>query len=475
MDAKKTNPEDIRRPVVAGAFYPANPQTLARQVDEFLENARLIPIDGEVVALIAPHAGYIYSGRVAAYAYKQVMGEDYEGVVVISPSHRDYLEGISVYNRGGYETPLGVVEVDVALANAIIEQHKSIYFALLGHRAEHSLEVQLPFLQRALGKFKLVPIVMGGQDYESCAILGDALAKTLRGRKALIVASSDLSHFYPYDRAVELDRVVMDSVAAFNPEELAQNLATGRCEACGGGPMVAAMLAARNLGAAHSKILMYANSGDVTGDREGVVGYLAAVLYRGQEGGSHRKVGIDMGLADEEKGQLLKIARQTIESRVRGEEPPRVSAPSGALQQERGAFVTINKHGMLRGCIGTIIPVKPLYQVVQEMAEAAALSDPRFPPVTERELDELEIEISVLTPLRRIENIDEIEVGKHGIYIRRGYNSGLLLPQVATEYGWDRITFLRHTCNKAGLPADAWQDSDTEIYVFSADVFGEGH
>lgn len=473
MEVRSINPEDIRRPVVAGAFYPANAHALASQVDQFLENAKLVAIDGEPVALIAPHAGYIYSGQVAAYVYKQIMGKDFEMVVVIAPSHREYLEGISVYNRGGYETPLGVVEVDVDLANAIIGQHEQIYFTLLGHQEEHSLEVQVPFLQRTLGEFKLVPIVMGGQRYESCVILGDALGETLRNRRALIVASSDLSHFYPYDRAVELDRAVMDSVATFRPEELAERLAAGRCEACGGGPIIAAMLAARNLGADRSRVLMYANSGDVTGDREGVVGYLAAVIYRAGEGGSGRRVGVDMGLADKEKKQLLNIARETIESKVKGERLAEISVPPGVLQEDRGAFVTINKHGMLRGCIGTIVPIKPLYEVVQEMAEAAALRDPRFPPVTEGELDDLEIEISVLTPFRKIDNTEEIEVGKHGIYIKKGYNSGLLLPQVATEYGWDRMTFLRHTCNKAGLPADAWKDRDTEIYIFLADIFGE--
>jgi AmmeMemoRadiSam system protein A len=209
------------------------------------------------------------------------------------------------------------------------------------------------------------------------------------------------------------------------------------------------------------------NSGDVTGRKNAgnyVVGYMAAVLYQASEKSS-------TGLTEEEKHFLHRIARRAIEDGVRGKPVPDLTVESRALMEKMGAFVTLKKRGQLRGCIGHIIGNKPLYKIVGEMAVAAAFNDPRFNPVTQAELSDLEIEISVLTPLRRIKHVDEIEVGKHGILMRKGFYSGLLLPQVATENGWDRKTFLEYTCLKAGLPKDAWKDKETIIYVFSAEVF----
>jgi hypothetical protein len=277
--------------------------------------------------------------------------------------------------------------------------------------------------------------------------------------------------------------VVQKDVASFDPSRLFEDLHNGTCEACGGGPMISAMLVAKKLGADKSKVLMYANSGDVTGDRAGVVGYMSAVLYR-QEG-SHKpgnktekksvekekRVGVSLGLSDKDKKDLKDIARKTIECKVKGKPLPDFKIDSEILKEKRGAFVTINKEGHLRGCIGYIYAMKPLYITIQEMAEAAALNDPRFPPVTEDELDKLEIEISVLTPLKKIKDINQIQIGKDGLYMKRGYYSGLLLPQVATEYKWDVNTFLEETCHKAGMRGDCWKDKDTEIYIFSADIF----
>jgi len=184
-----------------------------------------------------------------------------------------------------------------------------------------------------------------------------------------------------------------------------------------------------------------------------------------------KKVGVDLGLNQDEKKTLRHIARTVVENKARGKPVPEFKIESPILTENRGAFVTIHKRGQLRGCIGYIEGHGPLHKTVEDMAEAAAFRDPRFTPVRENELPELEFEISVLTPLRRIKDMDEIQVGKHGIYIKKGWFSGLLLPQVATEYGWDRQTFLEHTCQKAGLPLNAWKEKDTEIYIFSADIF----
>jgi len=472
--------QDIRKPAVAGQFYPADPEKLREQVENFLRRTKVVDIRGQILGIIAPHAGYMYSGWVAAHAFKQLIGKQFDVVVVISPSHVERFRGSSVYTKGGYETPLGVVPVDAKLAQKIASLNEWVYASDRGHRQEHlfrrehAVEVELPFLQIVLGDFKLVPIVMGTQSYKDCQALAQALAEALKGKKPLIVASSDLSHFHPYDKACKMDGELIKYIENYDYQGLARGLDSGEIEACGGGPIIATMMAAQKLGANRAKVLIYKNSGDVTGDKSSVVGYTAAILYKeSKQIKEGKKVGVSLGLTDEEKRQLLEIARITIEKRVKGEKVPPFTVTSERLREPRGAFVTIKKHGMLRGCIGYVLPVKPLYQAVREMAEAAALRDYRFPPVTPDELEELQIEISALTVPKEIKDIHEIEVGKHGIIIEKGSYSGLLLPQVATEYGWDRITFLEETCRKAGLPKDAWKDKDTRIMVFSAEVFGE--
>jgi len=290
----------IRESVIAGSWYPGDPEVLRGQVLQFLAEATPPPIEGELVALISPHAGYMYSGQVAAYAYKLLKGKRYDVVVIVAPSHRAYFRGASVYPRGGYRTPLGIVPVAERLTERL-----------------RDLEIQLPFLQVVLGDFELVPLVMGEHDFYTCEELAKAIVEVVKGERALLVASTDLSHFHPYPQAVALDKVVLEHVEAFDPEGLSRDLRSGRCEACGGGPMVAVMLAAKALGASGAKVLKYANSGDVTGDRSSVVGYMAAAIYRGggaAEAGDPRegKVGVDLGLTEEEKEKLHEIARTVI-------------------------------------------------------------------------------------------------------------------------------------------------------------------
>jgi AmmeMemoRadiSam system protein B/AmmeMemoRadiSam system protein A len=473
---KETGMEEIREPAVAGAFYPEKPDVLSQDVKRYLENVKKERVEGEIIALISPHAGYMYSGQVAASAYKLIEGKTFDTVIVVGPSHQALFKGVSLYSRGGYRTPLGVVPVDVELSKKIMERGKEIRFLPEAHRQEHSLEVQIPFLQTALKRFKLIPIVMEPYwSWETCQSLASAMVEAVRGKNVLLIASSDLSHFHSYEKAVELDRIVLHHMERLDPEGLNRDLRNGRCEACGGGPIVSVMLAAKALGANRGKVLQYLNSGDVTGDRSRVVGYGAGVFFKTMGGTDKmregKKVGVDLGLDDEDKKTLHHIAKTVIENMARGKPVPEFKVDAPILKESRGAFVTINKKGQLRGCIGHIEGRGPVYRTVEEMAEAAAFQDPRFNPVTERELPDLEIEISVLTPLKRVTDINEIEVGKHGIYIKKGWYSGLLLPQVATEYGWDRNVFLEHTCQKAGLPSNAWKDKNTEIYIFSADIF----
>ena len=470
MSKQELHKKDVRPPAVAGTFYPSDPDDLSAQIKDFLSKVPRKTVPGTVVALIAPHAGYIYSGQVAAYSYKLLEGKKVDTVIVIAPSHRAHFQGASVYPKGAYQIPLGLIPIDVELAQQLMKQNPIISSLPQAHSEEHSLEVQLPFLKVALGEFKLLPLVIGSFDFSTCESISESIFKVVKGKNVLVVASSDLSHYKPYNTAVDLDNMVINHVKKFDPQGLYNDISSGSCEACGAGPMIITMLLAKKLGATTSELLHYANSGDVTGDKRGVVGYMSAVFYTSEQEKS-KNTGINLRLSDEEKKTLHRIARAAIESQSKGEPYPAIEITSEKLKEKSGAFVTLHKHGTLRGCIGYIRAQKQLHETIKEMALAAAFQDNRFKSVTKEELKDLEIEISVLTPLKKIDNVEEIQVGTHGIYIIKGYHSGLLLPQVATEYGWDRQTFLEHTCTKAGLSTDVWKEKDTEIYIFSADIF----
>jgi AmmeMemoRadiSam system protein B/AmmeMemoRadiSam system protein A len=465
---------------VAGTFYPANPVDLTKAIAKLFSEVDKVSLSGRPLGLISPHAGYPYSGRVAAKAYKLLEGEEYETVVVISPSHTVFFKGSSVYEGNGYQTPIGIVETDRKLAEKLASIHPAVHFSNMGHasgatRGEHALEVQLPFLQIALGKFKLVAVVMGDQEPDSVHALGEALYSALKGTNTLMVASTDLSHFHPEKAARKLDFAVQSAIEKFDPELLMETLEDGKGEACGGGPVTAVMMAAKRLGAKELKFLDYATSGAVTGDFEEVVGYLSAAIIAGQrqtvahEIGSRAATKEAEGFTGDDKRLLHEIARDAIEARFVGTDyvPP----SNERLDEKRGVFVTLKVHGELQGCIGLIKAREPLAQAVAEMAVAAAFEDPRFEPLTEHQLKGLEISISVLSHLERVHDFSEIRVGRDGLMIKLDMHSGLLLPQVATENGWNAIEFLQQTCLKAGLPKNSYREKNAEIYKFSAEVF----
>jgi hypothetical protein len=267
----------VRRSVIAGSWYPGDPRQLRATLEGFIENVPLQPLEGELVGLVAPHAGYVYSGQVAAYAYAQLRGTAFSRVIVVAPVHRAYPGRFGVTDKAYYETPLGLVPVDAELVQAIERNAK---LNRVPQDTEHSLEIQLPFLQHVLGDFTLAPIMMGDQDWDSAAELGQALAEAVDEDTALLVASTDLSHFHRYEVAVQLDQMVLDCITAYDPEGLAGTLSMRKAEACGGGPVAAVMVAAEKLGADRAVLLKYMNSGDVTGDRSSVVGYASAALLR---------------------------------------------------------------------------------------------------------------------------------------------------------------------------------------------------
>jgi len=466
----------VRPPGVAGTFYPSDPKELAQMVDGFLAQATPAPAPG-LMAIVAPHAGYQFSGHVAAWSYALLKGRKYQRVVVIAPSHYEAFSFAAVYDGEAYSTPLGRVPVDQAFAKKLAAAGGPIRLSSRGHQTggnqnEHALEVQLPFLQRTMGDVQIVPVIMGDQDYEICRALGLALARLVHGSDTLIVASSDLSHFHTYDEAVRIDHKTLHAIEEWDYLSMARNFEQRIWEACGGGPIIATMIAAERLGADHARVLKYANSGDVTTDRSRVVGYGAVALVK--EGGRAGDAAPGFNLSAADRAELLRIARGSVESMVRDRKPYEFDVPlPEALAHERGAFVTLKERGNLRGCIGYVAPMKPLAVTVREVAAYAALRDTRFRPVGAAELPELEYEVSVLSPMRRVLDVARIVPGRDGLLMKRGGVEGLLLPQVAKEEGWDRGTFLEETCRKAGLPSNCWQDAATDIFSFTALVFGQ--
>jgi hypothetical protein len=268
----------IREPAVAGMFYSASEKKLREQVNQLLSEAVISDKIKNVFGIVSPHAGYVYSGKTAAYGYNQLDKNKIDTVVVISPSHREYFKGISIYDGDAYRTPLGDVFVNQTMADKLVESSKDIFRGLQGHRAEHSLEVQIPFLQIVLENFSIVPIILGDQSRYFVSELAEKLASVVDD-KTLIVASSDLSHFHSKSKAEKLDSVIQKGIEDFDFVKLQNDLENGMCEACGGGPIVSLLKLAKLLGKHRSKVLAYSTSGDVTGDNSEVVGYLSAVVY----------------------------------------------------------------------------------------------------------------------------------------------------------------------------------------------------
>jgi AmmeMemoRadiSam system protein B/AmmeMemoRadiSam system protein A len=407
-------------------------------------------------------------------------GHHFKRVVVIAPSHYVSFDYSSIYDGDAYATPLGNVTVDKVFARELQTMSSMMRLSSEGHDAtsaggEHSVEVQLPWLQKVLGSFEIVPIVMGDQSYENSRALGVALAKLIKkdGKEGetLVLASSDLSHYHPYDDAVTIDHKTLNALQAWDYFSMSRNFQSRVWEACGGAPIVAAMIYAERMGANQARVLKYANSGDVTGDHARVVGYSADVFVKTS---SAKATETPFSLSDAEKSELLGLARKSVEFVVQKNElyePP--ASASAALNQERGAFTTLHKNGELRGCIGYTSAIKPLYMTVRDTATHAALHDPRFQPVSIAELPSLEYEISVLSPLRRVTDVQQIRIGEHGLLMKNGESEGLLLPQVPVEQKWERQTFLEQTCAKARMNTNCWKDEDTDIFAFTAVVFNE--
>lgn len=476
-DAPDLKDVSYRSPCFAGSFYPSDADSLKSMINEFLNNAKKNEKIDDIKAIIVPHAGYIYSGWVAAVAFKQIEGKNYDDVIIIAPSHAKYFKGACVFDGQAYMTPLGNALVDIEFVQSVSNIDKLVYYGRDGHewynnRQEHSLEVQLPFIQTVLPDLKIVPIVMGSQDNETVNALFKAIVGVTNNlkRKVLIVASSDLSHYYEANIAKSKDQPILRAFYRYDYFKMALNFFSNQWEACGGGPIVAAMLIGEQLGANKCEPLFYANSSQspyIKGDPKRVVGYFAGIIYNDKR----EKIDLLPEFDETTKNLLLDIAKKKIEDIAYNRDSLyQLDIIPKELSNEYAVFVTIHKNGKLRGCMGQTIANNPLMLAVKEAAGLASSKDPRFPKIRPEELDSLDIEITVLSRMKRIIDINEIVPGRDGVLLRLKNHSGLFLPQVATEQNWDRKQLLQHLCLKAGLNLEDYKHPDAEIYIFQGKI-----
>ncbi|MCL4235292.1 MAG: AmmeMemoRadiSam system protein B, partial [Deltaproteobacteria bacterium] len=457
-------------PVVAGQFYTDKPEKLGAEIDGYLRDAIIAEPGGEVFGLVSPHAGYMYSGPCAAHGFKAVAGKSYDIVVVIGLSHR--VPGtLSVLDADAYRTPLGEVKIDRDRSRQLIDALPFASDDPSLFSFEHSVEVQLPFLQRVLPPFRAVLISMRSTAGKVVTGLAAALDEIFRDDRVLYVASSDLSHFHAYDVANRMDRETLAMVEALDVRRLEQECESGAHEMCGVGPVLTLLHLYRRRGGNQATTLCYMNSGDTSGDMGRVVGYGSVALWAPKP----TDVRDDDTLSSNEREALLALARETLNRNV-GQSVGRAKMPDIApkrLERPGAAFVTLHKNGDLRGCIGRIQAVGSLWECVRDMAVAAATEDPRFDPVRPDEIDDLHIEISVLTTPRDADGPGDIVPGRDGLIVEKGVYRGLLLPQVAERYGWAAEEFLDNTCLKAGMSKNEWRRGGVRIQTFQAIVFAE--
>ncbi len=491
----------VRPPAVAGpkgqGFYPSDPAALKQQIADFLANANVPTLPGDVVAVLVPHAGYEFCGQVMAHSFKLLQGRPFKTVLLLGNSHHAQFEGAALSPDDAWDTPLGRVAVDRDICRALLAQGDLFTESREVHAREHALEVEVPFIQTVLPGANIVPILLGQASPETCKRVGAALAPYLARPDVVMVISSDMSHYPSKEDARRTDRATLDALLTLDPDRIFaadqklmhSHVSDLECTMCGLCAAVTGIVAAKAVGVDKGTVLDYANSGDTANMPVHCVGY-GAVAFTASRGKHGPPAGSGGGAAGEgaktapsgdtpklsaaARQRLLTLARATITSSLTGEASPSLSTGGDAsLGEKRACFVTLKESGELRGCIGGLEAQEPLIEAVAHRAKDAAFSDPRFRPVKREELPQISIEISVMSPLRKVRGPEEIVVGTHGVVVKQGWHSGVFLPQVAPEQHWDRDRMLTELCvEKAGLPPDAWKHG-AELYVFTADVFGE--
>lgn len=474
-----------RPPAVAGRFYPANKSELTSEIQQLSKQAEKlsegsIDPNDQVLAILSPHAGYVFSGTVAASAFQALRNQkEIKRVFLIGSSHHEWFDGASIYYSGYYITPLGKVKVDSEVAWLLLDKHDEFSYIPSAHQNEHSLEVQLPFLINELGNsFSIVPILLGSHSIDTIRKVAQILKEYLSPGN-LFVVSTDLSHYPNYNEAVKTDKLTIEALRKNDPKVFLQqikenesgkvaNLSTCMC---GWTAALTLLYMTENIPDVQYQPILYLNSGDtpIYGDKHRVVGYQSLAVIK-------KKTPMEIGFtfSNKETELLLGIANNAITGMLdnRKDTLPDKNELSENLKNHYGAFVSVYIKNELRGCIGRLETSEMLFQTVHNMAKAAAMHDTRFEPVSKEEIDSLAIEISVLTPLKKIESIDEIIPGKHGVLIRKDYKSGTFLPQVARRTGWDTKEMLRQCSErKAGLGPDGWKEA--EIYIYEALIISD--
>ena len=483
-DAAPTRPDGAETPAPAGKvhpcagagrWFPADADQLGRLVDAYL-SAQPPDLGAAPAAVIVPHAGYKYSGSVAGKVYATAKGGAYRRVILIGLSHQMPVRGGTVLRVDAYETPLGSIPVDIEARDALL-RCPVVTEQPAPHKTEWSCENQLPFLQRAIKDFRMVELLVGDLTDEQRTTLADAL-RPLAGAGTLLVVSSDFTHYgpnygyVPFRDNIPKNLQALNSMALYRIVQIdlpgfKQHLAQTRDTICGRNPIGLLLKIVEPWEDVRAAAVATDFSGRQTGDWTNSVTYTSIAFWRAGQ-----------GLADAEKQTLLRLARDTVARFLKtGEKPtadPATYDLTPTLKARGAVFVTLKNAGRLRGCIGHITAVGPLYESVIENA-CQACKDRRFVgnPITEAEGPALTVEVSVLSPTRRLHDLEKIVIGRDGLIMARGRRRGVFLPQVPVEQGWDRTQYLTNLCGKAGLPSDAWKDPQTELYRFTAQVFHE--
>ncbi|MCF7873167.1 MAG: AmmeMemoRadiSam system protein B [Candidatus Omnitrophica bacterium] len=463
---------DFKQADLAGSWYPNNPEQISSLIKNYLYQIDIDIPTGKIIGIISPHAGIRYSGKIAASGFKALTNKKINKVIVVGFSHRLNYDRIAILKKSSYKTPLGVLTIDETISDELVNFHPKIDYDSGPFYKENSVEMIIPFIQVSLGSPEIVLIAIGNQSWENSQILGEALYEILKKEdNFVIVASTDLCHYLSPEQVDIVDRDTARLIQEFDPKRL-YNQCINKNKMCGTAAVVATMIASEKLGAEEAVILSRSNSAAIIKGSEKAVGYLSAVFLKK----SKRKGlnAMDELLTKDQKNKLIQIVRKTLNQYIKEGTKYQPEVKDSELKKDMGVFVTLHKNSSLRGCIGSIIAKNPLYLGARDMAIAASTQDPRFPPVVESELDNIDIEISVLSPLEKIDNPDKIILGKHGVLVKKGFRSGVFLPQVADETGWNKNEFMNNLCvHKAGLEPACWKTGGCDIFIFSAEVFKE--
>ena len=460
---------------LAGKWYSPSPVDLSNELSGYLNEAHVPEFTHNPIAFFVPHAGFRFSGQVAAYSYKVIEKIKPKTIILVGASHHKYQENTaSVFNDEYFSTPLGKIFIDKEMSEDLLESSNIFEDLPEAYKEENSIEMQIPFIQMVSPDSKLVIITLMDQSERNLVEISRVLTEKLKQKEDyVLLASTDLSHYMKYDDARIRDLNTIEKIKEMDSHLLYRaSLSDDHKWMCGYGAACVVMDVAKNLGGERMEILKYMNSGDVTGDKKRVVGYFsAAFVPEDSIKGEKNMIGND------ERKKLLVLAREAIANYLNTGKYLKVDKNNfeeEILSEKMGAFVTLHKDGELKGCIGHMESEEPLYKTVSEMAVAAAFQDPRFISVTKNDIDSMDIEISALSPMKKINDHNKIQVGTHGVMVKKGVRGGVYLPQVAIETGWNKEEFLNSLCEqKAGIPRDSWKTGDCDIYIFTAEVFGE--